>query len=431
MAEPIKSIFDLPQYQHLRDKFDKRRSRFRRYWKYYKSDYPQTFGQFNSAPGQYIQQMLANAIKPLFTPLARAVNIDVALVPGKWALLPETPDAQRQALARLFKASRWPTEGDLWVRYGTALGETGLRIVDDRMAKRVMAQPVAPWTYVYEPGSPFDTTPALAIFIRIEKEKNERGQWVDVEYAEVMTPQTISTYRNGQPQAGGGRPQTYTNALEMVPLVVALHDCGDGQPESTFDDTITALDQVNAQATYMAKIIERHAEPQWAVFGAEAGDLEKDGESIWFFPEGSSVEAILAQVDFDGLLHFVQEIKQEMKDSLPELAFSKLVGVERVAAATIELQMSEAVFKIKRLRKTYDEALANTAHLVGRAAQQMGLADLSPLAEELAFDPERPVITIDALTQLQIEQARSSADLTAQALERERQLMAMANGDGS
>jgi hypothetical protein len=232
MAEPIKSIFDLPQYQHLRDKFDKRRSRFRRYWKYYKSDYPQTFGQFNSAPGQYIQQMLANAIKPLFTPLARAVNIDVALVPGKWALLPETPDAQRQALARLFKASRWPTEGDLWVRYGTALGETGLRIVDDRMAKRVMAQPVAPWTYVYEPGSPFDTTPALAIFIRIEKEKNERGQWVDVEYAEVMTPQTISTYRNGQPQAGGGRPQTYTNALEMVPLVVALHDCGDGQPES-------------------------------------------------------------------------------------------------------------------------------------------------------------------------------------------------------
>jgi hypothetical protein len=120
-----------------------------------------------------------------------------------------------------------------------------------------------------------------------------------------------------------------------------------------------------------------------------------------------------------------------MKDSLPELAFSKLVGVERVAAATIELQMSEAVFKIKRLRKTYDEALANAAHLVGRAAQQMGLADLSPLAEELAFDPERPVITIDALTMLQIEQARSSADLTAQALERERQLMAMANGDGS
>jgi len=59
----------------------------------------------------------------------------------------------------------------------------------------------------------------------------------------------------------------------------------------------------------------------------------------------------------------------------------------------------------------------------------MGLQDLTPLVQPtLAFDRNRPVISIDALTRLQIEQAGLGTQLSRMSLEREQMLMAAANG---
>ena len=117
-----------------------------------------------------------------------------------------------------------------------------------------------------------------------------------------------------------------------------------------------------------------------------------------------------------------------MKDSLPELAFRELVGVNRIAAATIELQMAEAVFKIRRLRKVSDWALAQACRLCGRAGAQMGL-ELAALDTPLMrFDRNRPVITIDALTRLQIESLEQGNQLGQMALAREQMLVGAAQG---
>lgn len=424
MAE--KSVFDWPEFADLREVYAARRQRFGRYWRYYKAEYSFGGGKFNSMMGQYVQAMLGNQMKPLFTPLARAVNLDVALIPGDWTLAPEAADLQ-EMVDVLFDASRWEVESDLYVKYAVSMGEAGLRIVDDRIGNRVSLAPIRPDLYVVQPSGLYDLTPALAIFMAWTTDKDGR----DVELAEVFTPAQIRTYRNGEPASFDGRPAEYDNALGFVPLVQCIHDAGDGQPEATFDDTITALDQVNRQATQMAKIIERHAEPQWAAFGAEDGDLEKSGDSVWFFPEGSDIKAILAQVDFDGLLAFIQEIKTEMKNSLPELAFRELVGVNRIAAATIELQMAEAVFKIRRLRKPHDWALAQAIRLCGRAAATMS-APVTALAgldtALMRFDKDRPVITIDALTRLQIESMSQGNRLGQMALEREQMLLNAGQG---
>jgi len=348
MAE--KTIFGLDEFKDLKAGYEARKSRFADYWRYYKAEYKGTANIFTSAAGQYVSSLIQSSVKPLFTPLARAVNIDVALIPGDW---PPVDEQYAPALAALWNGSNWDTEGDLFVRYGVAMGETGVRIVDDRQGGRVLLAPARPDTFVTRPTSYYDPTPAQAIFINVRQEGGD-----EVEYAEVIEPDRVRTFKNGQPEGIGGRPAEYANELGFVPLVVGKHDDGTGRGEPTFDDTITSLDMVNRQATYMAQIIERHAEPQWAAFGAEPGDLEKSGDAVWFFPEGSDIKAVLAAVDFAGLLDFIREIKTEMKESLPELAFAKLVGVERVAAATIELQMAEAVFKIRRLRKVYDQTLA-------------------------------------------------------------------------
>ncbi|MCL4867764.1 MAG: hypothetical protein KJ063_02250 [Anaerolineae bacterium] len=420
MAE-VSSIFDVEEFAAYRAQFDQRRSRFARYWKYYKAE-PTGIGEWQTEVGKYIGAAVRNAVLPLFTPLSRAVELDVSLIPGDWQLAAGS-ERYQGAVDQVLEWGKWDCEGDVFVRFVVALGEAGLRIVDDRMEKRAFPQPVRPDTYLVVPMSPWDDRPQMLLSV-VKRDKDE--------WAEVIEADRVRTFKNGHPYGTPERPAEYENGLGMVPFVVCRLDAGDGQGESTFDNTLPSLDQVNRQATYMSTIISRHAEPQWAVFGAEDSDLRKDGQSVWFFPEGSNVQAILAAVDFEGLLAFIQEIKNEMKDSLPELALSKLVGVERVAAATIELQLAEAVFKIRRLRKPCDRALRDALIIAGRAAQQMGIGAVSRLADGLVrFDKDRPVISLDALTRLQIQGVARSNEISQLALERERQLLAAAAGDES
>lgn len=417
--DETKSIFDLEEFKHLRSEFYARQNRFAKNWQYYKAEFTSAF-TFATDTGRYVGSQLTNSVKPLFTPLARAVELDVALVPGDWPLNPNYQNA-RPFVEQIFEASKWDIEGDVFVRYVTAMGEGGLRVVDDRINNRVIVQPVRPEQYLVVPKSRWDSSPAVAIFVWKEGES---------EMAEVITGTTIRTFKNGMPFAMSlDRPAVYTNQLGFVPLVVCQLDAGDGTGEPTFENALVALDQVNRQATYMAQIISRHAEPQWAVIGAEEGDLEKSGEAVWFFPEGSDLKAVLAAVDFEGLLAFIKEIKEEMKESLPELALSKLVGVERVAAATIELQMAEAVFKIKRLRKPIDLAVCEALKLAAAAGAEMGIAGASEVKTGgVKFDKNRPVITVDALTRIQIEQATRSSEMSKIALEKEQMLIAATQG---
>lgn len=424
MAEQeIKSLFDLDEFKPLKEAFFSRKHRFGRYWDYYKAQFTTAATIFQTDSGKLLGARVGDAIKPLFTPLSRAVELDVALIPGDWKLADES---LQEPVDQVLEWSKWDVEGDIFVRYVTAMGECGLRVIDDRNRKITFIQPVRPDSYIVVPTSSWDATPRMVVFIAVQGED---------EIAEVIEGSLIRTFRNGQPVAldrANGRLEAYASEMGVVPFVVCKLDAGDGKGEPTFENTLVALDQVNRQATYMSTIISRHAEPQWAAIGAEAGDLEKDGESVWFFPEGSDVKAILATVDFAGLLAFIQEIKQEMKESLPELALSKLVGVERVASATIELQMAEAVFKIKRLRKPCDRALAEALKLAGMAGKSMGVGEVAILAEEpVKFDKNRPVITVDALTRLQIEQAEFGTKVSRVAYEREQMLMAAGQGEES
>lgn len=410
------SIFTLDEFKDLAVQFEQRQSRFARNWAYYKATVYGKTDSFKTMTMAMMGQRFASAVQPLFTPLARAVRLDVALIPGHWKLASTATDLA-PAVAAVFQASRWPVNGDIFVRYMAAMGEAGLWVVDDRNNGQIFLQAIRPDLYVTRTAAPWDPTVTQAVLISSATDEN--GQ--QAEAATVIEPDSVRTFVAGQPAGLVGREAAYINALGFVPLVEAKNDPGDGWGEPTFDDAIASLDQVNLQATHLANIIQRHVEPQWAAFGAEPGDLEKSGEAVWFFPEGSDVKAILAAVDFDGVLDFIKEIKQEVKDGLPELAFAQLVGIERVAVATIEIQMSEPVAKIRMMRKIVDQALADALRLVGRAAGTM--PDQSELAVldtmDLMFDPLRPVITADNLTRIQIEAAATGQQLQQIALDRE------------
>lgn len=405
----ITSIFDIDEFSHLADAYAARKNRAFRFWQYYKAEI-----YLSSASGltAAINQRISDSILPLFTPLARAVDLDVALIPGGWQLDDESADLQ-EPVDLIFRQSRWPIEGSLFVKFFCAMGISGLYVVasDITDADTFILQSLRPDEFIIEPAGPFDHVPAMAILIELSVVDDE-----GMEKATVIEPDQIRIFENGE------RLSTDNNPLGFVPVVECINDPGDGRGEPVFENAVKPLDQVNLQATHLANIIQKHVEPQWAAIGAEPGDLEKSGDVVWFFPEGSDVKAVLASVDFDGVLDFIKEMKLEVKESLPELGLSKLVGIERVAAATIELQMAEAVFKIRHLRQAIDLCVADALRLAGRAMTALNLQ--TPIAgldtKELAFDADRPVLSLDALTRLQIEQAQINTSLQRSALQQER-----------
>lgn len=416
MSEKRNSIFQLDEFRQYQNAWDTRLQELSRRKSYYDGSIYRRVRQGISQLGVLGPGVdkLYGGIKPLYLPLSRAVDVDAGIIPGGWQLAEDVSDQQAAAVEQVFDWSKWNTDGVLFVHYGAQMGVSGLKISDLRNDKRVVVKPVSPLCFLLIPANEYDSTPALSFYV--EERIDETGG--TFEYAEVIDPVVIRTFKNGTPQSYGSREAEIVNEVKFVPYVEVRHiETGAALGECTFQKSIDLLDEVNQLASYLADIIKKHSEPQWAAFGVDPSDLTKSGDSVWFFPgQNSDAKPLVAQVDISGVLAFIQEIAGNVKEALPELAFDDLRQKDQIATATLELQLMELVLKVKRSRPNYDDGLAQALRLAGKAAKTMDIADLAVLDDEaLSFDQERAIIPMDPKTAMELE-------LQELVLERERSL---------
>lgn len=406
-------LFEMDEFQPFEERWNTRQRELDRRMSYYDgSVYRQVgLGSAKDALG-WLWPRLYQGIKPLYLPLARAVDIDAGIIPAEWELAEDMPEAIFQAQQLLFDWSRWTTEGVLYGHYGAANGVSGLKICDDRERGRVIVEPVKPACFMLVESGTYDATPSMSIYI--DERYDLAGE--KFEYAEVITAEFIRTFKDGEPAGFDEREDEYPNELGFVPYVEIKHiNTGEVLGEATYQKAIPLLDEVNELASYLADIIKKHAEPQWAAFGVEPSDMVKSGDNIWMFTSpDSKVQPLVAGVDIPGVLDFIREVRDQVFGSLPEVAFDELKSKEQIATATLELQLMELVLKIKRTRPNYDQGLIEAMQLAGRAAATMGVSELSVLDDEnLALNSERQILPMDPETANRLE-------MQSMALERER-----------
>lgn len=404
----ISSIFDQDEFTPYAGRWKKRQDELTRRQSYYDgSVYSDTMARLKWFGPRFNQ-----GVRPLYLPLSRAVDVDAGVIPGGWTLA-ERSMGLAAAQQKVFDWSRWDTLGVLYVHYGAQYGVSGLKIADLRDDKKVIISTLDPTTFMLIRKSQYDDTPDMALVI----ETREDAEGKQFEYGEVITPETIRTYHDGMPQGFDDRAPNYANELGFVPFVEIYHiRTGSVWGEATYQKAIPLLDEVNTLATSLANIIGKHAEPQWAIIGAEASDMQHSGDNIWFIPNGGDAKILVPDIDIEGVLEFVREIRDQVKGALPELGFDEFRAKENVATATVELQLMELVLKIKRTRPNYDEGLVDALRMAGRAAASMGIGDLAGLdVETLSLDAARPILPLDPLTAIRIE-------MESLALERERAL---------
>lgn len=410
MSNETKSIFDTDEFKQYKDRWDTRIKELNRRASYYDgSVYSKTLEPFYRLFPQLVGQ-----IKPLYMLLSRAVDVDTGIIPGGWAVVgeDENPDndwAQARDLA--FAWSKWSTEGVLYVHYGAQYGLTGLRISDNPghpEGARVIIQPVDPTTFMLISPSQYDERVAMAIYV--EQRSDEVGE--PFEYAEVITPETVTTYKNGEPFGFDEREPEAPNPYGFVPFVEIKHK-KTGKPfgECTYQMAIPPLDEVNKMATELAGVIGDNRDPQVVIIGAEAGDLERGKDTVWYIPLGGDVKMIVPSIDVVGTLEFIKDVKAEVKDSLPELAFDELKSKTQIATATLELQLMELVLKIHRVRPNYDDGLRQALVMAAQIAGVIGAEDIAALLDpDFGFDPERAVLPMDPEAQLRLEMLQIERD---------------------
>lgn len=404
------SIFSLDEFKPYEPLWAKRTTELRRRGSYYDGSIYSGFRESVKRLGS-VALGLYRGIKPLYLPLARAVDVDAGIIPGGWLLAESATDDQREAKQTIFAMSDWGTDGVLFVHYGAKYGNVGLKVSDLRDMQKVVVKPVDPLRFMF-------AEPEMVIYV--EKRHGLNG---DYEYAEVTTPSNVRTYRNGALEGFEDNEPEFANQLGFVPYVEARHiETGEALGDATYLKAIPMLDEVNQLASYLADIIGKHAEPQWAVMGAEPSDLTKSGDNVWFIPSGGDARALVAPLDVRGVLEFVREIAGNVKESLPELAFDEIKEKTQIATATLEIQLMELVLKIKRTRPNYDHALAMALRMAGAAGADMGLRDLAVLNDaDLVLDGTRPILPLDPLTEIELQ-------LQQLALDRELALGAGAEG---
>lgn len=399
MPETIKSIFDTDEFKKYKGRWNERRRILSMRKSYYDGSVyrASVFSKENQTILGTNAYGLYKHMRPLYLPLARAVDIDAGIIPADWVLASDMSkfEVVNKAKDSLFDASRWNTQGVLFVHYGAQYGLTGLKVCN--IPNGLVVEPIDPMTFLLTGD----------MVIIAEERTDEDGK--PYEYGEVITAENVRTFKNGLPFAFSGEENlsdTWENPIGVVPVVEAKHiETGERYGEATYSKTIPMLSELNGLASYLADIVKKHAEPQWAVFGSEPSELTKSGDNVWYFPTtNSDAKALVAAVDVSGVLEFVREVRDQVHASLPELSFDELRKKDQVATATMELQLMELVLKVKRCRPNYDQCLADALRIVGIAADKMSIVDLSILNDtEIEFNQNRPILPIDPKLAMELE----------------------------
>lgn len=398
------SIFQLPEFKGYEGRFNSRLNTCLQYRRYYSGK------QYDDSAYKLAHKLYAET-KSLLSFLARAVDLDVGIVPGvmdPWTLAEGTPQAIIDAQKTLYEWSSWDTEGDSWLEDGATCGVAGLKIVPYLDLRQVQMKRLKPELYLLTKHVDPQTQTIVDLALIVDRSATD-GDGKTYEYAEAITPAEIRTYWNGAPHGYNGNPDRYDNPLGFVP-VVETHNDAECRP--SFARALPQVDSVNEMASYLGDIIGRHVEPQWAAFGVEEGALNRSGHNTWFVPNSDAkIEALLAEIDIEGTLKFVQEIKGETKSNLPELAFDDLRAKDQIATETLEVQLIELDVKIWKMRRRYDAGLVDAHKMAALAAIASGIPDLAVLLAPHGFDWQRPVRPKSRLEEIREEEAELNLEL--------------------
>ncbi|MBS4014016.1 MAG: phage portal protein [Bacteroidetes bacterium] len=408
--ENIRSIWDLEEYKKYHTTFLRRVQELERRRAYYTGSVYETVKLSES-----YQPEIYKGIKSLYLPLSFAVDVDAGIIPSGWKMDTEKVTEEQLSAFEIVKiASEFITKSVLFVHYGAMFGISGLKIVIEN-GQLPFLSAIDPREFILIKDSLYAKSPDMSIFVTTDNENRE--------IAEVITRTEVKNFVDGKLMSLNSKPEIYENEFGFIPYVEILHiETGETLGECTFQKVIPILDEVNKLATFLVKIIKRHAEPKGHLISedlTEVPNFDNSGDDIVVIPDlDAKLQFVAPTMDVQGILNTVKEFSKSIDDGLPETIFNKISDSSNVSQDTVAKKATPLTIKIQRCRPNYDAGLVRALRLIGRAAEVLGISELKSLSKlhDEAFDAHREIIPLSDMERINLELAKLG-------LEREKAIM--------
>lgn len=371
-------------------------------------------------------QGLYKSIRAIYNPVGRLVDtyaskvyggqLDFSNLTGGAIPLVGADDRLQEAIRQLWVWSNWQNEKNVFVRSGAMLGDTFLKVVDERDKGKVRLE-------VLHPGliqeCAFDgvgnITAVSIVYPRLDEWNKPRA------YEERITKESFATFRDGQPFAwysdGAGQGVVeWPNEYGFVPLVHVPHKrTGPRFGLAAAQNILGKIDENNSQGSRLNDQISKVVNSVWTVTGVKASSELTNNFDVAdtkgilpmiYAPEGAVFTPLVNTLDLSAALANVQNLLAEIERDNPELALSRIrESGGNLTAPGIKSAYSDAIDLIVDASSNYDWGQVRATQMavtIGGLGGYKGFTGYSLTSYDngdLDFAiGERPIIT-DTLSQ--------------------------------
>lgn len=363
------------QYQNLSALYDYR-------WHLYQNsifDDPVVWYRYRLRYGLY------RYIRPIYNPVRRLVDFYAGVVyPGRLSIdgnrLPDgsplaipltqdTPPALRTAIGQLWQWSNWQTGKNLFVRYGAALGDVGVEIVDDVDRGKVAFDIIWPgWVTELE----LDYTGNVKrVTYEYDTEDDEGKKYT---YKKVMTPEFIGEYKDDEPfPYDEGVEAERDNPYGFVPFVWCKHTDLGNEHGSPAVRNVNKIDELNELASHahdrahgvMSSPIvasgqsvaslnsEALQTKQESTLDAATAYTGRETVKLIRTELGGQVSAV--EIPEGEALNYMVKLIEEIERDHPELTmYNELRAMSQITGPAAERLVGDAIAYIEEARSNYD-----------------------------------------------------------------------------
>lgn len=409
-SNAVQAFFATPTPEASASWIDGRQARYQRNWAWYTNTSYANLGAFLSAWDR--NQKLYKYVRGVTNPVPRYVEFYTAAIWGgaldyqadATGAIPIITDNKnlRAAIAKGWQWSNWAAKKVLATRYGAALGDCIIEVIDMPTTGKAYLQNVYPGDVDDIIWDDFGNIKKIEFKAARYEVVNDLPQ--SYEYKKIIehpsihkqegheTEARFRTFKNGAPYAyfeDNGVPvyEWYT-PYDFIPVVHAPHvDKGMGWGDTGFSPVERKIAEADAIASQLSDQLSKSLNVPLAAFGVRDGSVKLSTEPghlpVIYLPKDAKIDQVIYNMDMASGLELLSSILSTIKEDLPELSLRDAIR-SGLSGEALGIMYSDVVKQITSVRSNYDAALVR--------AQQMMVA----IAGERKYAPEFASFNIDS-----------------------------------
>lgn len=352
-------------------------------------------------------------------------------------------EALRPAIAQLWKDSAWQIQKGVYTRFGSVLGDVGLKAEDDPLNGQVRLRVVHPGTikwidkdhrgrirsYIIHEWryDPREDNIKFAAPLVDPRAGQRIVQYIEKGWLEGDTVK-FQTYLNTELYPWNGDSAEWEEPYGFIPLWVAQHepinlDWG----LNCFHHGLSRFREVDDQASGLGDQIRKAIRGPWMITGVKGkGEIttnipqsdftnpDPDRSVIPYLtaPAGADAKPLVAPLDITGVVEHLRDLLRDIEKCYPELLADTGNFAGTPTAQAVRQSRQVAAAKVQERRVTYDETLvlaqAGAIAIGGFRGYEgyagFGLDDLDGPTLEHHIG-HRPVFEVDPLDSIEEDKA--------------------------